>query len=114
MLRILLVEDDRLVGPALAAMLSVGACVRLARDCAAAVAHLEAERFDLLLTDVDLGPGRDGLSLLSEAAHRWPEMRRIAMSGCRRETSETFLMKPIGREHLAPILGPLADGVRAA
>lgn len=114
MLRILLVEDDRFLGPALMAMLSLRARVRLARECVAAIRHLEQETFDVVLTDVDLGPGRDGLSLLEEVAERWPLTRRIAMSGEGRETRETFIMKPIERDGLALVLEGAEPSARPA
>jgi CheY-like chemotaxis protein len=104
MLRVLLVEDDPFVGPALAAVLSFRARVELARSHAEAIARLEGGAFDTILSDVDLGEGPNGLSLLEEVRRRWPSMRRLAMSGSVHVTTETLLLKPIGRDDLGIIL----------
>lgn len=63
-MRILLVEDDRLLGDGLAAGLGqAGYAVEWLRDGEAAVAALSAERFAAVVLDLGL-PRRDGLSVL--------------------------------------------------
>ncbi|MFN3751254.1 MAG: response regulator [Thiobacillus sp.] len=63
-MRILLVEDDRLLGDGLAAGLAqAGYAVDWLRDGEAAVAALSAERFAAVVLDLGL-PRRDGLSVL--------------------------------------------------
>lgn len=63
-MRILLVEDDRLLGDGLAAGLAqAGYAVEWLRDGEAAVAALSAERFAAVVLDLGL-PRRDGLSVL--------------------------------------------------
>ena len=73
-MRLLLVEDDRMIGDSLRAALRLeGHAVDWVRDVAAAHSTLASERFDLVLLDLGLpeggpqasAPGRaDGLSVL--------------------------------------------------
>jgi two-component system, OmpR family, response regulator len=63
-MRLLLVEDDRPLADALTALLSLsGHAVDCAHDGLSAEALLHAERFDLVILDLNL-PELDGLSLL--------------------------------------------------
>lgn len=75
-MRLLLVEDDRMIGEGLRAALKLeGHAVDWVRDVAAARASLASERFDLVLLDLGLpaGPGGepgDGLLVLRELRQR--------------------------------------------
>jgi len=77
-MRLLLVEDDRMIGEGLRAALRLeGHAVDWVRDVAAARATLASERFDLVLLDLGLPPGggpatdpADGLSVLRELRQR--------------------------------------------
>jgi len=75
-MRLLLVEDDRMIGESLRAALRLeGQAVDWVRDVAAARATLASERFDLVLLDLGLPPGpgpeaADGLSVLRELRAR--------------------------------------------
>jgi two-component system response regulator QseB len=63
-MRILLVEDDRMIGAGLrAALRQAGLAADWVMDAPAAEAALAAESFELVLLDLGL-PGRDGLALL--------------------------------------------------
>jgi two-component system, OmpR family, response regulator QseB len=63
-MRVLLVEDDRMIGEGLRAALRLeGHAVDWVQDVPAAQASLAAERFDLVLLDLGL-PGGDGLQVL--------------------------------------------------
>jgi DNA-binding response OmpR family regulator len=63
-MRLLLVEDDRMIGDSLRAALRLeGHAVDWVRDAAAAQATLASERFDLVLLDLGLPQG-DGLEVL--------------------------------------------------
>ncbi|MBS0365878.1 MAG: response regulator transcription factor [Proteobacteria bacterium] len=65
-MRLLLLEDDAMIGEALRAGLKrEGFTVDWVRDAAAAASVLHAQSFELLLLDLGL-PGRDGLALLAE------------------------------------------------
>jgi two-component system, OmpR family, response regulator QseB len=78
-MRLLLVEDDRMIGEGLRASLRLeGHAVDWVRDVAAARATLASERFDLVLLDLGLPPGggsgagehADGLAVLRELRER--------------------------------------------
>ncbi len=75
-MRLLLVEDDRMIGEGLRAALKLeGHAVDWVRDVAAASASLGSERFDLVLLDLGLpatpgGEPADGLVLLRELRAR--------------------------------------------
>jgi DNA-binding response OmpR family regulator len=63
-MRLLLVEDDRMIGESLrSALRGSGYAVDWVRDGRAADAALSSERFDLVLLDLGL-PQRDGISVL--------------------------------------------------
>lgn len=80
-LRILLVEDDILIRMVTADILSgLGHAIIEASDAAEALAAIEREPVDLLLTDVGL-PGRSGTELAEEVARRWPAIAIAFASG---------------------------------
>lgn len=63
-MRVLLVEDDRMIGDSVrAALRQAGFAVDWVRDGAAAETSLATERFDVVLLDLGL-PQRDGLDVL--------------------------------------------------
>jgi len=63
-MRLLLVEDDRMIGDSLRGALRLeGFAVDWVRDAPAALGTLGSERFDLVLLDLGL-PGGDGLDVL--------------------------------------------------
>jgi CheY-like chemotaxis protein len=80
--RVLLVEDDPLVGRALERLLSKSMDVRRVANAEQAIAALTHDDFDVVLTDYELG-GRDGISLLEEVRAARPHVRRVLMSGSR-------------------------------
>ena len=66
-MRVLLVEDDLLIGRGVAdALGDEGYAVDWVRDGPAALAHLAATAYDLAILDLGL-PGKDGLTVLREA-----------------------------------------------
>ena len=73
-MRLLLVEDDRMIGEALRAALRLdGHAVDWVRDVAAARATLASERFDLVLLDLGLpGGGGSGCANAGSAESRQP------------------------------------------
>ncbi len=69
-MRLLLVEDDRMIGDTLRAALRLdGYAVDWVRDAAAAQSTLASERFDLVLLDLGLPKG-DGLDVLRDLRAR--------------------------------------------
>ncbi|MEP7056348.1 MAG: response regulator, partial [Caldimonas sp.] len=79
-MRLLLVEDDRMIGESLRSALRLeGHAVDWVRDASAADSTLASERFDLVLLDLGLPPGtnpsstsvlRDGLDVLRALRNR--------------------------------------------
>lgn len=57
-----------------------GAVAVEAADVTDALACLEAETFDLLITDVNM-PGRSGIDLAREVRSRWPSLAVLMMTG---------------------------------
>jgi two-component system cell cycle response regulator CpdR len=81
MLRILLAEDDGSMRAYLARALErSGYHVTAADRGTTALARLEAERFDLLLTDIVM-PEMDGIELAQKAATLAPDMRVMFITG---------------------------------
>ena len=114
-LRILLVEDNESVRDLTEAMLEeVGARVVSVADAEAALATIDGQPFDALLTDLNL-PGMSGVALAREAAKRYPKLPIIVASGyakatveeLRRELPDTLfvLAKPYDLDALEKILG---------
>jgi two-component system response regulator QseB len=69
-MRILIVEDDALLGAGLKTGLGQdGYAADLVRDAAAAEHALSLDHFDLVVLDLGL-PGRDGLTLLRDLRHK--------------------------------------------
>lgn len=80
-LKLLLVEDDPLLGEALQeALENNGYRVRLAESGAGALEAANEESFDLLLQDVKL-PDADGLDILQEIQSRQPGCHALVMTG---------------------------------
>jgi CheY-like chemotaxis protein len=75
--RLLLVDDEHLVREALGRILGGAAEVRFATNAGEALRELENGRFDVVVSDQDLGPGTSGLELLRQVATRWPECGRV-------------------------------------
>jgi HD-like signal output (HDOD) protein len=103
-LRVLFVDDEPNVLRALARMIRIK---RLAWEPGfadsgdAALAQLEAQPFDVVITDLTM-PGMDGISLLAQVRARWPGLSRAVLSGqCTTayslraaEVAHQFLAKP--------------------
>ncbi|MGS1015529.1 cell cycle two-component system response regulator CpdR [Allosphingosinicella humi] len=81
MIKILLAEDDESMRLYLArALEKVGYMVETVDRGTAAVPLLEAERFDLLLTDIVM-PEMDGIELAQKAAEIAPDIRVMFITG---------------------------------
>lgn len=78
--RVLVVDDELLVGRALTRSLASVADVTHAVDAAEALRLLDAHDYDVVVADFAM-PQRDGLSLLEEVSRRWPRVRRALHSG---------------------------------
>ncbi len=109
MAKVLIVEDERGLRLSLELFLKdAGHAVHDAPDAASALAALESDRYDVVLTDIIM-PRTDGIMLLETIAERWPSIEVILMTG--EPTIETttaafkagaydYLTKPISRDTL--------------
>lgn len=81
MIRILLAEDDQVMREYLArALEKSGYAVTAVDRGTAAIPLIEAERFDLLLSDIVM-PEMDGIELAQRAADIAPDMRIMFITG---------------------------------
>ncbi|MDP2331945.1 MAG: ATP-binding protein, partial [Reyranella sp.] len=129
--RILVVEDDSKVRGAVVSQLEgLGYAVSEAADGAAGLRALEGAAleaaaegvepmFDLLLTDVIMPGAMNGKALADAAARRWPQMKRVFMSGYtedaighhgRLDPGVLLLSKPFRRADLARMVRQALDG----
>lgn len=111
--RVLIVEDEFLIGEALRYQvedLGLTVC-GVAMDAETAVRMAVSERPFLVLSDVRLGAGRDGVDAAAEIRDTVGS-KVIFITGSR----EPSTLKRIQREHPAPVLfKPVSDaGLRAA
>ncbi|HTJ99788.1 MAG TPA: response regulator, partial [Bordetella sp.] len=118
-LRVLLVEDDGLIRSSTAEILeAMGHSVVPAEHASEALAALDGDRIDILMTDIGL-PGVSGLELAAQARQRHPDLRVVFASGldaAANATSSTLadaihLLKPYTPEDLARALDTLRQAV---
>jgi two-component system NtrC family response regulator len=112
--RILVVEDDPGLRFTVTDTLEeAGFAVRAADNGPEAIRLLEAEAFDVVLTDLRL-PGKDGLEVLREAREKIPPPSVITMTGygsiesavaAMKLGAEDYLTKPFSMEALLLLLG---------
>jgi DNA-binding response OmpR family regulator len=80
------------------------------------VAGQDSEPPAVLVTDVDLGPGMDGVALAAEAQKRWPDLAVVVMTGEAKnlarlptELRERCLVKPFSPPRLVDAVNALMD-----
>jgi DNA-binding NtrC family response regulator len=81
---VLLVEDDTVVRLTLADFFEAAGCDFLEAsnaDDAMTILGDPSQPIDILVTDLDLGPGDNGLALAARARQRWPELLVIYETG---------------------------------
>ncbi|HEY0857186.1 MAG TPA: PAS domain S-box protein [Albitalea sp.] len=111
-LKVLLVEDDTEVRTVVRTFLNTLECQITAASSGeqALLALGPSADFDLLLTDIALGPGMRGTQLAAEAQKRFPRLAVLLMSGFSSELLDAdrdsppsweLLRKPYSREELA-------------
>ncbi|HZA49363.1 MAG TPA: response regulator [Myxococcaceae bacterium] len=111
--RVLVVDDEKQVLQSLRRLFQRRGCEVMTADGGeAALSQLESFRPDVIVTDFKM-PGMDGAQLLSVAAARFPETKRVLLSGFAEvgETNlnATFLHKPWNTDQL---LAACLDGAR--
>ena len=120
---ILLLDDDRALGGYLARALSSGG-YDVAYELTAEVALLrvQAEQWDLLITDVEL-PGMSGLELLERVRETAPALPVAVLTGhpsvdyavtARCWAATEFLTKPVSRDELLAKAAELIAAGRVA
>ena len=105
---ILVVDDDKATRDGVARTLRSDYSVLTAADADAAMAALNVNAVDLVLTDLRM-PGRDGLSLLRDIIAAYPSIPVILLSAygsvesaveAMKDGAYDFLTKPINLDHL--------------
>ena len=92
---LLLVEDDQDVRNTLVDLLgAAGHTVSAAASAEEALELLANADYSLLLSDVDLGSGMNGVRLMQTVANRYPDLPRLLMSGLPRELLATRFALP--------------------
>ena len=77
---ILVVDDDDVIRDTLCELLSLEYSCQSADTAEDALAKLEAQSFDVVLTDISM-PGLSGMELLSRVLHSYPGTAVIMISG---------------------------------
>ncbi len=120
---VLLVEDDPIVRSTLADFLEAAGCELLeAENTLAALAVLAdpALGIGVLVTDINLGSGDDGLTLAAEVRRRWPGLAIFYVTGSPERllgrpppSSERVFLKPFNPEELVTAVLLALRGRRA-
>ena len=110
---VLTVDDDASMGKVLGALLTqAGFEPRHVQSGAEAIAAIEAQPFDLVLTDLRM-PGMDGMKLLTQIGQRWPEVPVLMLTAhgtvpiavdAMKAGAADFLLKPFDREELMYVI----------
>jgi DNA-binding response OmpR family regulator len=110
--RLLIVEDNAATGFAVRAFFqTVGYDVDAVSDAASAARLLDGERYDAVITDLNLGPGdgSQGVDVISHARRRHPGACIIMLTAfgspavereARRRGADLFCAKPVGLHEL--------------
>ncbi|HJV60750.1 MAG TPA: PAS domain S-box protein [Albitalea sp.] len=120
-LKVLLVEDDPAVRAVVRTFLEGFGCVVATASSAeqALLALVPQADFELLLTDIALGPGMRGTQLAAQAQQRFPDLAILLMSGFSAElldadrespASWELLRKPYTRDELAQAIARVTAG----
>jgi signal transduction histidine kinase len=119
---VLLVDDEPRILAALRRRLSDRFAILTAESAGQAVEILESgENVGAIVADMKM-PGRDGLGLLVEVARRWPNIRRLMLTGNTDQDTAVaavnrgrvfrFFRKPCDADHLAGALSEALDEFR--
>jgi two-component system, NtrC family, response regulator HydG len=122
--RILLIDDDPVLGGYLSRVLRSRGGFEVVHepDAAAGLRRIEAQSWDLLITDIEL-PGMTGLELLERARQLVPDLPVAVLTGhatvdyavtALRSSAAEFLEKPITAELLVAKATELVEAGRAA
>lgn len=92
MARILIVDDDDVIRDTLFELLSLDHSCEMANTAEGALAKLEAESFDVVLTDISM-PGLNGMELLKRVLQQYPGTPVIMISGLGDQDQAQSLLK---------------------
>ena len=88
---LLLVDDEaRILSALQRALRREGYTIATAENAEAALLVLDSQAVDLIVSDYKM-PGRSGTELLALVRRRWPDIRRILLSGWSREIPKAEL-----------------------
>ena len=91
MAEILVVDDDDVIRDTLCELLSQDYSCHTADTAEAALAKLEAQSFDVVLTDISM-PGLNGMELLDRVLQSYPDTAVIMISGLSNEEQAQNLL----------------------
>jgi PAS domain S-box-containing protein len=120
-LRVLVVEDeDQLARMACLVLTQRGHRASIAASGDEALAYLEEERFDLVISDLGLGPGKNGWDVAEAVRQRWTDTRFVLVTGwgaaidlteARARGVDRVIAKPYRIAELREIADDVAAGV---
>ena len=94
-LRVLAADDDpRLVGLVALVLRRAGHRVETVSSAEEALGRLAAAPADVVVSDLEMGPGMDGLQLAATIRRRWPRTRVVLATGLAKRVD---LASPAGR-----------------
>ncbi len=118
-LRVLAVDDEPAMTKAVSRMLRpAGHLVKMAASGEEALELMAAETFDVVLSDMGMGPGMNGWELVSVVKRDWPSVRFMLATGwgagidpteARTKGVETVLAKPYSASDLLRALAATSD-----
>jgi DNA-binding NtrC family response regulator len=115
--RVLLVDDDETIRDTLYELLSEDYICQTAETAEKAFARLEADEYDVVLTDISM-PGLSGLELLGHVRQKFPDTPVIIISGIGdqehaqgliRLGAFDFLLKPFSLDVVEKSVGRAMD-----
>jgi CheY-like chemotaxis protein len=117
--RLLVVDDEPSIRTSMSQVLTeIGYSVRSAQDGFSALAEIQKEIPEIILSDLNM-PGMSGFELLSLVRRRYPAIRLIAMSGAfsgdevpSGVAADAFYQKGSGVRSLLKIISGFRDGGR--
>lgn len=115
---VLIVEDEWLIRELVVEILGTeGYRVLQAADADEAISLLGREPIDLVFTDIDLGPGQDGVFVARKARAIRPDLKVVYASGRRQHlepelkvAGAVFMAKPYRPMEICNVIGRMLDG----
>jgi two-component system response regulator HydG len=122
-IRVLIIDDDQMHAEAVAESLErVGYACAIATSGTAGARMIEAQDFDLVLTDLRM-PDMDGLAILHKARQENPDAQVVVITGhgdvrtavqAMKDGAANYLQKPVSLADLRTMVDRAAEGLRQA